>query len=215
MEKLADVLKLFLEKYFVTTLVSVTISILIVVMKPNILLISEDTNETLYFILVFCLVFLIILLICKVYKTICSKIEHLKAKQQHQQYVETENYKALETLWTFVDKLSIHDKQALFNFLRTNNSPIESSATYFGDSIFNNSKIIYETIVESIQEEPCYSIPNFKKQGLVHIPIERPMVFTPVKRYRLNDEFFSMLKYSHEKYNRISHFKEDNQYDKS
>lgn len=214
MEKLADVLKLFLEKYFVTTLISITTSILVVAIKPNILLISEKTNEILYFILMFCLVFLIVLLIQKIYKTICSKIEHFKAKEQHQEYVEKENRKALETLWTFVDKLSIPDKEALFKFLRTNNTPIESSATYLGDSIFNNSNIMYETIVESIQEEPNHSITSPQKRGAIYIPIERPIISIPVKRYRLNDEFFSLLKYSYEKYKRISHFEEDNQYDK-
>jgi hypothetical protein len=214
LEKLADVLKLFLEKYFVTTLISITTSILIVATKPNILLISEKTNEILYFILMFCLVFLIVLLIRKAHKTIYSIIEHLKAKEQHQEYVETENRKALETLWTFVDKLSIPDKKALFNFLCTNNTPIESSATYLGDSIFNNSNIMYETIVESVQEEPYHSITNPKKPGSNYIPIGRPIISISVKRYRLNDEFFSLLKYSYEKYKRISHFEEDNQYDK-
>lgn len=206
MEKLADVLKLFLEKYFVSTLISITISILIVAIEPNIFLISEKTNEILYFILVYCMVFLFVLLIRKAYKTVCSKIEHLKARKQYQKYVETENRKALETLWTFVDTLSIPDKKALFNFLRTNNSPIESSATYIGDSIFNNSNIMYETIVESIKEEPYHSITNtnLQKRGLVYVPIERPTISIPVKRYRLKDEFFSLLKYSYEKYKRIS-----------
>lgn len=206
MEKLADVLKLFLEKYFVSTLISITISILIVAIEPNILLISEKTNEKLYFILVYCMVFLIVLLIRKTHKTVCSKIEHFKARKQYQEYVEIENRKAVETLWTFVDTLSIPDKKALFNFLRTNNTPIESSATYFGDSIFNNSNIMYETMVESIEEEPCRSITNPPKKGLVYIPIERPTQSIPVKRYKLNDEFFSLLKYSYEKYKRISHF---------
>ena len=214
MEKLADVLKLFLEKYFVPTLISVAASIFIVAKIPNILQIAEKTNEMLYFILIFCLVLLIVLLISKVYKTIRSKLEHLKAKEQHQRFMETENRKVLETLWTFVDKLSITDKQALFNFLRTNNTPIESSTIYFGDSIFNNSNIMCETIVEFIQEEPCHSTPSPKKRGLVYVPIEQPIVPIPVKRYRLKDEFFSILKYSYKKYKRISHFEEDNQYDK-
>lgn len=214
MEKLADILKLFLEKYFVPTLISVAISIFIVAKIPDILQISEKTNETLYFILIFCLVFLIVILTCKAYKSIHSKIEHLKAKEQHQKYVETENRKALEILWKFVDKLSIPDKRALFNFLRTNNAPIESSTIHLGDSIFNNSNIMCETIVGSIQEKPYHSISNPKNRGLVYVPLEQPIISTPVKRYRLNDEFFSLLKYSYEEYNRISHFEEDNQYDK-
>lgn len=214
MEKLADILKLFLEKYFVPTLISVAISIFIVAKIPDILQISEKTNETLYFILIFCLVFLIVILTCKAYKSIHSKIEHLKAKEQHQKYVETENRKALEILWKFVDKLSIPDKRALFNFLRTNNAPIESSTIHLGDSIFNNSNIMCETIVGSIQEKPYHSISNPKNRGLVYVPLEQPIISTPVKRYRLNDEFFSLLKYPYEEYNRISHFEEDNQYDK-
>ena len=213
MEKLADVLKVFLEKYFVPTIVSVATSIIIVATKPNILQISEKTNEMLYFVLVFCLVFLIVLLICNAYKTICSKFEQSKAKEQHQQYVETENRKALEIIWTFVDKLSIPDKQALFSFLRTNNTPIESRATYLGDSIFNNSNIMCETIVGSAQEELFRPILNHKNNGHIVIPIEHPIISIPVKKYRLNDSFFSLLKYSYEKYNRISHFEEDNQYD--
>lgn len=190
MDKLADVLKLFLEKYFVQTLASIAISILIVAKKPNISQISEKTNEFMYFILVFCSVMIIVLSIYKVYKTICSKIGYLKTEKQYQKYVETENPKVLETLWTFVDKLSIPEKKVLFGFLRTNNTPIKSSAIYLGDSIFNNSNIMYETTVGTAQEEPHHSIPNQRNQRLSYVPIEQAIMSIPVKGYKLKDDFF-------------------------
>ncbi|HCT64743.1 MAG TPA: hypothetical protein DIC60_05685 [Lachnospiraceae bacterium] len=213
MDKLVDVIKIFLDKYFIPTIIAISATIFFVATYPDCLKLRSNTNEFLYYILVFCLVFLFVLSICKAYKTICSKIERSNAKEQHQQYVETEKRKVLEELWTFVDKLSIPNKQALFSFLRTNNTPIESSDTYASDSIFYNRDIMHETIARAIQEESFCPTTNRKNNGHIVIPIEHPIISIPVKKYRLNDSFFSLLKYSYGKYNRISHFEEDNQYD--
>lgn len=63
LEKLADVFKVFLEKYFLPTVVSVAATIIIVSMRPNAFQIAEKTNNALYFILIFCLVFLCVVFV--------------------------------------------------------------------------------------------------------------------------------------------------------
>lgn len=215
MEKLADVIKIFLEKYFLSTIISVAATIVIVAIRPNTFQIAEKTNEILYFILVFCLVFLLVLLIGKTSKMIRSNIRNSTARKEHDKYIENENRKALETLWTFVDKLSATDKQALLDFLKSNNAPFESSAHYFGDSIFLNDKIMCETIVGTVPEEFEAPIRNPNLSGHIVMPIERHIMQIPVKKYKLKDEFFALLKYSYQKYNRISHFEEDTTNDKT
>lgn len=208
MEKLADVLKVFLEKYFLSTIVSVAATIVIVAIRPNVFQIAEKTNEILYFILVFCVVFLLVLLICKGFKIIRSIIQNSAAREGQNKYIENENRKALETLWTFVDKLSAADKQTLLDFLKSNNEPIQSSAYYFGDSIFLNDRIMCETVVGTVPEDFEVPITTPKMDGHIVMPIEHHIAQIPVKKYRLKDEFFSLLKYSYQKYNRISHFEE-------
>ena len=215
MEKLADVLKVFLEKYFLSTIVSVAVTIVIVAIRPNVFQIAEKTNEILYFVLVFCVVFLLVLLICKGFKIIRSIIQNSAAREEHNKYIENENRKALETLWAFVDKLSATDKQTLLDFLKSNNEPIQSSAYYFGDSIFLNDRIMCETVVDTVPEDFEVPIRTPKMDGHIVMPIEHHIAQIPVKKYRLKDDFFSLLKYSYQKYNRISHFEEATTNDKT
>ena len=210
MEKLSDVLKVFLEKYFIPTIISVPAAIIIVALFPDLLSIKSNTSLSIYIAMVFCIVFLVVLVIESAVKIIKRHCDQKKEKQALDIQQEEKRNKQIRSLWAYVDKLTPDDKRALFMFIHTNNEPIESSAEYAGNSIFNDRNVMHVTIKE-IRKEPFQSPTSAFLEN--HIFIAREPIEVPVKMYKLADGFFALLKSSYEQYNQISNFKEDNQYD--
>lgn len=216
MEKLTEIIKLFLEKYFVPSMISAPVTIIIAAIFPDILSIRSQTNLAMYVVAIFCVVFIIVWTIQNVARGIWHKyIEHKnRIFQRNQMQAELQNQ--IKMLWSYVDKLNPSDKEVLFRFIHTHNEPVTSTKMYFGNSIFNNEDIMNVTIKE-IQTQPVEHHAHKSQFAKEHIcmPIIRPPIETNVKMYKLKDDFFRLLKYSYEHYHQISNFKEDNQYDKT
>lgn len=216
MEKLAEIIKLFLEKYFVPSMISAPVTIIIAAIFPDILSIRSQTNLAMYVVAIFCVVFIIVWTIQNVARGIRHK--YIKHKnnifQKNQMQEELQNQ--IKMLWSYVDKLNPSDKEVLFRFIHTHNEPVTSTKIYFGNSIFNNEDIMNVTTKE-IQTQPVEYHAHKSQFAKEHIcmPINRPPIETNIKMYKLKDDFFRLLKYSYEHYHQISNFKEDNQYDKT
>ena len=210
MEKLSDVLKVFLEKYFIPTIISIPAAIIIVALFPDLLSIKSNTSLSIYIAMVFCIVFLVVLVIGNTAKIIKKYRAQKKEKQALDAQQEENRNKQIRSLWAYVDKLTPNDKRALFMFIHTNNEPIESSVEYAGNSIFNDRNVMHVTIKEIRKEIVQPPASAFREN---HIFIPREPMEIAVKMYKLADGFFALLKSSYEQYNQISNFKEDNQYD--
>ena len=216
MEKLTEIIKLFLEKYFVPSMISIPITTIIAAIFPDILSIKSQTNLAMYVVAIFCVVFIIVWTIQNAAKGIWHKyIEHKnRIFQKNQMQAGFQNQ--IKMLWSYVDTLNPSDKEVLFRFIHTHNEPVTSTEMYFGNSIFDNEDIMNVTIKE-VQTQPVEYHAHKSQFTKEHIcmPIIRPPIETTVKMYKLKDDFFRLLKYSYEHYHQISNFKEDSQYDKA
>ena len=111
----------------------------------------------------------------------------------------------MEGLWTAVDKFNPDDRNLLKEFLDNDNAPIERSSgyRYFGNSLLASEWVV--STEEYGKEEPPIVLSEQLKGKAIPLCSMEP-VRTIVVKYKLRDDVFSFLKYSKEKYGKISHF---------
>lgn len=205
MEKIAELLKTFVEKHLIPTVISVGVAIGICVFTPNGFIVVQNLGMAWHGILVFCICFLLIQGVIALARAIEKAIHSRRyARSRDERALENEE-ELMETIWTYVDGLSPDDKESLMRFLETDNAPIDSQATYFGNSLFA-SDCVDVTTVQPEQKEVIASVPSGTPTRVPRIGFRTIAFSQPVKRYKLKNKFYELLKYSYEKYGRISHF---------
>lgn len=110
MEKLLDLLKLFLEKHLIPAAVSAAIALLITAYTPQETMLYMRLGQSLYILFLFCLTFAVVKFIIWMTKVIIKKINKAIDNKQ-----EKEN--ELEILWDIIDDLSISEKRMITQFL--------------------------------------------------------------------------------------------------
>ena len=211
MEKLIDLLKIIAEKYLVQTVASVALAILGVAFLPNFLDMTNKVGKTLYGVLIFCLGFLLIQGAKHIYTIAKNKVAEKNKKRLSNELRKRESdeneAEAIEQLWNYVDSLGLQDRHYLTEFLKTDNQPIEVMGEAFGFGLLTNRNIVACTE----KQQKCAPAANRKVEfdgHLVFPPSDMQYAahHAPTKLYRLKDNFFELLKYSYEKYGKISHF---------
>lgn len=201
MEKnIIELLKLFIEKYLYQTLISVVVSIFCVAFFPDIFGIYKRMGKFIYGIFLFCITFLIISIIIYFKTTIKKKIQQTKYEREKN---SCELQEDLENLWTYVDSLSVEDRNYLKIFLDNGNAPIERNGYPFIQGLFTNTNIILCTEKEKKPIKTQNQDEIISSETFYHI---YNSCVTQNKLYRLRNEFYELLKYSYENYHKISHF---------
>lgn len=207
MEKLIDLLKPLIEKYLFTTIISVALAILGVFLFPDVFNLKERAGDFIYGVLLFIIYFLITNLIN--HKRIQVKLER-QQKDLIKKQEEIHKKKELEKLWHYVDELNSSDKQYLLEFIRNSNAAIKVdnySLNLCPSALLNDINVIISTeeqniIVDHIKRN------NLSENIMVFAPPDEPMIGNSIqfRQYKLKDDFYNLLKYSYEKYGKISHF---------
>ncbi len=104
-----------------------------------------------------------------------------------------------------MDSFGPDDRKLLKEFLDSNNTPIERSSgtRYFGKSLLTSNWVV--STEEYGEEEQTVILSDHLKGKAIPVGslgIGKPLVV----KYKLRDEIFTALKYSKEKYGKISHF---------
>ena len=204
MEKLIDLLKPLVEKYLFPTIASVALAILGVAFLPDALKLKGQIGNFFYGVLLFCICFLAINLI----KYLVAYLKHVHNKNlaNKQQYQELESER-LEKLWDFVDSLSPLDRSYLLKFIKNGNEPIEVIKSSFDIGLLSNNSVIVST-------EKNIELGNNKNIALdeedaMKFHLHYNNIFNDsqsFKLFKLRDNFYELLKYSYDKYGKISHF---------
>ena len=208
MEKLVDLLKIIAEKHLAQTVASIALAILGVAFLPNLLDMTNKVGKTLYGVLIFCLGFLLIQGAKQIYIIAKNKAAEKNKKRLSDELRKREadenETEAIEWLWDYVDSLGLQDRYYLSEFLKTDNQPIEVMGEAFGFGLLANRNIVACTD----KKRKCAPTPNRKVEFEVHLAPDAPYISysAPTKLYRLKDDFFKLLKYSYDKYGKISHF---------
>lgn len=197
------ILEIVVESYLFSALIALAGAIVIAFLVPDYLKISEKIGKTLYFTLALIVLFLIAESIKALGKFLFKKYSNNKFEKKE---IKENNDRVLEDLWSFVDGLSLQDRELLIDFLKSNNEPIEIRGCIVGNTILNNPKLVVSTVCDTnvkvnIGNVEC--LDDKEVIGIAHFPMNSSF---QKKEYKLSPDFYKLLKYSYENENRISHF---------
>ncbi len=206
-DKLLDIVKMFLEKCLIPTVLSVVLTFVTYYKTPEDFSMLVKFTVTGYCIFTFCIWFLAIYFIMWLIKMIFHGIKNLFEKANANEKLNKmqlkDEEKTLEVLWGYVDKLSIPDYKLLVQFLETENQPYCDNGTYFGECLLN-SNLVHRSLIEEERQEVIKPVSNSNAGNRIMFPMYETI---PAKyHYILKREIYDLLKYSQEKYGRISHF---------
>jgi hypothetical protein len=204
MNSLAEVLKIFLEKHFIPTVIAIVIAFASYLILPENTYLVMKLNFGGFLIFAFAVSFLLLQLIINTIQFFNSnKAKRETIKYQNEQ-IERKNKEALEQLWSYVDSLSSNDFILLQKYLESANKPITKNAnTFYSAGSLLASNYVHSRIVQEPREK------TIECERIITNGYQIPMkTFTEGKKeYILAESFYQLLKYSKEKYGRISHFK--------
>lgn len=207
MKEFCEIIKVFLEKHLIPTVIAIGCSILSVALVPPSFWLNIKVGSTWFGVFCFCMYFTLIQIIIHTSKFINGKVSNGNYERMQNAKKEKE---FLESLWTLIDEMSQEDYNYLMKFIKSNNSPIEIVNTFYScGCLFNSDYINVTTKRQSEEKLEAINYSN-PKNGAVKIPIDRGMFMPAIKQYKLKPDFYDILKYSYETYGRISHFSRDN-----
>ena len=198
--------KVFAEKHVIPSVIAVTGAIAALLFLPADYWMITKLGKMLFIFLASGVFFLLVKLLVFLWKKICQHRENIAEKQYYARSSQKNEKKDMEELWTAVDKFGPEDRQLLKEFLDSDNAPIERPAgVYFvgGRSLLGSNWVV--STEEYGAEEPHVILSeHLKGKG---IPVGSFGVGrTIVTKYKLHNDIFIALKYSKEKYGKISHF---------
>lgn len=205
LEKILDIFKIFLEKYFIPSILAVVLTFGTYFFTPADNSVLVKLTVTGFSVCCFLVWFLVLFFIISLFKKIKGNIGDKKAKTANRKKEAEADEKvlkeALEQMWTIIDGMSFSDYQLLLNFLNSENKPYLQAEISCGGLL--NSDWVYKT-----QKEPEKKVPIQVERTQKGSSIGMPMFETisATYQYVLKDEIYNLLKYSMEKYGKISHF---------
>lgn len=206
-----ELLKIFLEKHFIKSILSVVFTIATYTYYPFLFGNIKSISEVIYILFIFLTYFISIHFAHTLYGFILRKIQDnkyakLKNKKEHNEL--------MESLWSYIDKFSPEDKKLLKQFIETKNEkPYICFKHKIDKDNFQNLYNKYKyMIVSDFTLQQTTSIDDYIPDIMVLAAknsfgscqsgsFEQILV-----QIKLEDEFFKHLKYSYETYGRISHF---------
>ncbi|EQG49892.1 hypothetical protein QIY_3436 [Clostridioides difficile DA00141] len=156
-----------------------------------------------YAVFLFCVWFLIIELVIWLVQKIQYHNYSKGVEQRNKQRQAEEWQQSLEFLWTDVDNLSSSDYKLLLRFIKNENQPYCSSGTPMGHCLLN-SDWVHKTVSKPAKR---VLIKSNQRTSSKAIPIPVYETISETYQYILREDIYQMLKYSYEKYGKISHFK--------
>lgn len=205
-EAIGQAIKTFVEKHLIPTVISVVVAISSFLILPLDYWMIERVGKVPFALLIAGISFLTIQLLIFFFRKIRGWISNKSAEEyRFQNDVEIEKA-ALEKLWSSVDAFSQDDRKVLRAFLESQNAPIERSSGihYCGDSLFNSDWLVS---TEEYRETEPVSFNPPKNKGVVTFNVfDTYSTRTVVKKYKLREDIYNILKYSMDKYGKISHF---------
>lgn len=214
MEKIADLLKIFADRHLIPSTASLAVSILCVAFLPEALGISNSVGKFFYGVLIFCLFFLLLQFVKYMFKVfngmIAQKAKRRAEDKENKQNEQAKEKESLENLWKYVDSLSPQDKNYLRVFLKNENQPIELIYEEQGWGLLSNKKIVVST-EKTTRAQFNNTMELDGRQIYIPNTMDYDAGYSYTTLYKLSDDFYDLLRYSYDKYKRISHFDTEEQ----
>lgn len=196
LEKILDLLTSFFEKYFIQSLVSFVVSMIIYYFTPPDFSILNKFDKELYILTAFVISFLIIGFFIYILKRLIQKIEMAYLVKKQEKERREENIREYKK---FVDQLKPEEKNLLEHFLNTNNTPVILLGEFYGYNLIMHCCDRTEFIVK---ESICaINIYNLEEGFPLNIGMK-------VSKYKLKKEIYDIFMYLKKSGIGISNFDE-------
>lgn len=208
MENLSAVLKIFIEKHLIPTIISIAGAI------TTLLFISEDNSvihkigKVLFIILAFCLYFLLVqffMQVVNIVKKIFSSISYsnYRIKEKNKKTQE-----AIESINEFVDKLSPEDKKTLVTFVKNRNKIL---ITYNRMGMYNNYDLLSNLNIVNVSDYVGDLTTIDREHYWIKSELEECIKLNMthiggLKQYKLKDDIFHDFKYVYDLTGKLGNF---------
>lgn len=208
MKNLVDVLKIFIEKDIIPTMISIVGAI------TTLLLFSEENwiihriGKSLFIVLMFCIYFLAIQFLIKIIKTIKKISSEISEYNYCIKKNEKQNNKAIQHINEFVDRLSPEDKNILISFIENGNKILiaQGGIRFSGyNSLLENTNIMnistYKGNISDIDRTKYWMTSDLEKtlnSGM------KPL--SGFKQYKIKDLLYSELEFVYRTTGKLGNF---------
>ena len=192
MDKFADVIKIFIEKHLIPSVISIAGAIITLLMLPEDNWVVVKIGKMSVGILAFCICFLIIQFVAIIINGIKKAISNVNEFNYRMKQNEIENREAINQINDFVDQLTPEDKEILITFIKNGNKTlIAYDRMGFGslNSLLDNTNIMNITIYNgdiSDIDTARYWITSDLKQTLS----QGMKLVGGFKQYKIKDSYF-------------------------
>ena len=188
MEAFSEVIKVLFEKRFIPTIIGIVVGILAYALTPETNILLEKLGRNWYVILFAGLAIIFVSFLQFLLVKIPAWNNANKSNHRSKMLDLKEEKQGLQTLWDFIDKLPVEERQLINTFLENGNKPV---------------------VVDNCYRMVCLDFSLFDEPQLLKMRTIKDENGYPIKQYVLDETFYNNLLYSKQKYGRISNFKED------
>jgi hypothetical protein len=187
-----------IEKHLIPGVLSIIVMILLFYIIPSDNEMLIKLGNTLFLILLFCIAFVFIEFII----FIINRLKSFNEKRREEtMYVGWNIKEQLEQMWKYVNGLSPADRKLLDEFIKSDNKPyIENGNIFHSGNTLLTSELVHKRRISKNSDESQISYTNNDLKFAMYEGMNSKT------EYVLKDEVYKLLKYSKEKYGRISHF---------
>lgn len=208
MDKFADVIKIFIEKHLIPSVISIAGAIITLLMLPEDNWVVVKIGKMSVGILAFCICFLIIQFVAIIINGIKKALSNINEFNYRMKQDEMENRETINQINEFVDQLTPEDKNILISFMKNGNKIlIAFERMGFGgfNSLLDNTNImniaIYNGDISDIDTTRYWITSDLAQtlsQGM------RPV--GGLKQYKIKEEAFHDLELVYKTTGKLGNF---------
>lgn len=204
MEQLADVIKIFIEKHLMPSIISIAGTIATYLFFPQDNWIVVKLGTTMFILLFFCSYFLLVQLLIIAVRSFNRFMVHRIYEMREN---KEEEQKAIQQINKFFDRLSPQDKNILLTFVKNGNKIMLTYQHYYGgfDSFLENYNLVnvsdYIGNIHTLDKEHYWILPELEE---MLISQTEPVI--GLKQYRIKNEFFKDLVWVYKSNGKLGNF---------
>lgn len=200
-EALGESAKIFIEKHLIPTVIAVVAAIVALLILPSDYWMIVKIGKRLFFVLVAGIVFLIVKLLGCLHEKSVRRKNNKDINALSNYMAEQRAEEKVKELWNEVDNLAPADRNMVKHFVLTGNKPIKIENRIYPYGSFLNSRWTVSTEIDENSNDESFENASIQViGGHEFFPAGR------TKLYKLNDDVYQLLKYSWDKYGKISNF---------
>lgn len=206
MENFAQVLKIFIEKHLIPSVISVAGAIITLLLLPEDNYIIQKLGKLLFIILAFCIYFLLVQGLLITGNGIRKAIKYIQQRNVETQQQKEENQNAIEETHRFFDRLDQEAKDLLLGFIKNGNKILldfPMNYEFLLLQIMNVSD--FEGDLKNIDKKHYWLTNRLNAVVLETIADDDNEIFG-LKQYKIQDEIFHQLEYIYKKDGKLGHF---------